>query len=110
MLCASGGTSTWAVWVASLHNLDLKLYHATKYIVLAEINIRQCVVQKLTGLDELIKVHKLSCLKITCLYVCKDTLWIGTSAGVIVNIKIPHINNTTNKLNTTLSFNGKFKL
>ena len=41
------------------------------------------------------------------MYVCKDTLWIGTSAGIIVNIKIPHINNTTNKLNTTLNVNGK---
>ena len=49
IILTSGGTSTWAVWVASVHNLDLKLYHATKYIVLSELNIKQCVVQKLTG-------------------------------------------------------------
>ena len=51
---ASGGTSTWAVWVASVHNLDLKLYHATKYIVLSEVNIKQCVVQKLNGIKILV--------------------------------------------------------
>lgn len=61
------------------------------------------------GLEEIVRVHKISCLKITCLFVCKDTLWIGTSAGVIVNIKVPHISNTTSKLNTSLSYNGKFR-
>ena len=87
-----------------MNTLDIKLYHATKFIVLAEINVKQCVSQKLVGLDELIKLHKLSCLKITCLYVCKDTLWIGTSAGIVLNVKIPHVNNTTHKLNSALSF------
>jgi hypothetical protein len=101
---ASGGSSSWTVWVGCLNTLDVKLYHATKLIVLAEINVKNCVSQKLFGLDELIKLHKLSCLKITCLYVCKDTLWIGTSAGIILNVKIPHVNNTTHKLNSALSF------
>ncbi len=87
-----------------MNTLDIKLYHATKFIVLAEINVKHCISQKLAGLDELIKLHKLSCLKITCLYVCKDTLWIGTSAGIILNVKIPHVNNTTHKLNSALSF------
>jgi hypothetical protein len=58
------------------------------------------------GLDELIRVHKLSCLKITCINVCKDTLWIGTSAGIVINLKIPHITNTTSKINTNLTLNG----
>ena len=50
MLIATGGNSSYAVWIASTNNLDLKLYHATKYILLAEVNIKQCVHQKLTGL------------------------------------------------------------
>ena len=61
-------------------------------------------------MEEIVRIHKISCLKITCLFVCKDTLWIGTSAGVIVNIKVPHISNTTSKLNTSLSYNGKRSL
>ena len=59
------------------------------------------------GVDELIKAHKLACLRITCVYVCKDTLWIGTSAGLIINVKIPHVNNATHKLNSALTFTGK---
>lgn len=108
ILIATGGNSSYAVWIAYQNSLDLKLYHATKYSILAEVNLRQCISQKLAGLDDLIRIHKLSCLKITCLHVCKDTLWIGTSAGIICNIKIPHINNTTNKFSTALSVNGKF--
>jgi hypothetical protein len=90
-----------------MNTLDLKLYHATKCCLLAEVNIRQLVIQKLANLDELLRVHKLACLRITCAYVCKDTLWIGTSAGVVLNLKIPHINNTAFKLNTNLAINGQ---
>jgi hypothetical protein len=52
---AAGGTSTWSVWIGCMNTLDLKLYHATKYTVLAEVNIKQHVSQKLTGL-----LHQLS--------------------------------------------------
>ena len=44
---ATGVTTSSVVWVAGYQSLDLKLYHATKYIVLAEINIRQCLMQKI---------------------------------------------------------------
>ncbi|VDQ16392.1 unnamed protein product, partial [Trichobilharzia regenti] len=36
--------------------------------------------------DEIIMRHKEACLRITCLTVCKDLLWAGTSAGVIVTL------------------------
>lgn len=58
------------------------------------------------GCEELIRLHKMSCLKISSIYVCKDTLWVGTSAGLIVNIKIPFVNNVTTKLSTPLIYNG----
>lgn len=35
--------------------------------------------------------HKEACLRITCLTVCKDLLWAGTSAGVIVTVAIPRV-------------------
>ena len=103
----AASSDSCSVWVAGMHTLELRLYHATKFNVLAEVNIRQFVCQKLSGLDELIRVHKLSCLKITCIHVCKDTLWIGTSAGLLINLKIPHLTNTTTKINTNLTLNGK---
>lgn len=46
LILATGGNTPWGVWVASQHNLDIRLYHATKYTILAEINIRQCLTQK----------------------------------------------------------------
>ncbi|XP_018645399.1 hypothetical protein Smp_167650 [Schistosoma mansoni] len=41
--------------------------------------------------DEIIMRHKEACLRITCLTVCKDLLWAGTSAGVIVTVAIPKL-------------------
>ncbi|VDP93672.1 unnamed protein product [Echinostoma caproni] len=35
--------------------------------------------------------HKEACLRITCLTVCKDLLWAGTSAGAIVTVAIPRV-------------------
>ena len=46
---AAGGNCTWAVWIACVNTLDLKLYHATKFITLAECNIKQSVCQKLNS-------------------------------------------------------------
>jgi len=106
IILASGGINSWVVWVAGEQSLDIRLYHATKYTILAEINVKQCAIQKFQYVDELIKFHKLSCLKITALFVCKDTLWVGTSAGVIINVKTPHVNNSTAKLNSVINFNA----
>ncbi|KAA3681411.1 uncharacterized protein DEA37_0004773 [Paragonimus westermani] len=41
--------------------------------------------------DEIIKRHKEACLRVTCLTVCKDLLWVGTSAGIIVTVAIPRV-------------------
>ncbi|VDP38677.1 unnamed protein product [Schistosoma margrebowiei] len=46
---------------------------------------------KPTHCDEIIMRHKEACLRITCLTVCKDLLWAGTSAGVIVTVAIPKL-------------------
>ena len=45
--------------------------------------------------DDIIRQHKAACLRITALLVCKDLLWVGTSAGVILTIPIPKITSTT---------------
>ena len=103
-------SNPWAVWVACVNTLDIKLYHGTKYFLLAEINLKQYISQRLNGFDDLIKFHKLACLKITSMHVCKDTLWIGTSSGVLVYLHIPLINNNTTKINSPLNLNGKFNL
>ncbi|XP_007444690.1 rho guanine nucleotide exchange factor 17-like [Python bivittatus] len=40
------------------------------------------------GSDAIIRQHKAACLRITSLLACKDLLWIGTSAGVVLTLSI----------------------
>lgn len=51
------------------------------------------------GCDDIIRQHKAACLRVTSLLACKDLLWIGTSAGVLLTMPLPHIISTTSKLN-----------
>ena len=39
--------------------------------------------------------------------VCKELLWIGTSAGVILNLPLPPLTTTTSWLTNTLSIAGQ---
>lgn len=43
------------------------------------------------GSDAIIKQHKAACLRVTALLACKDLLWIGTSAGVVLTLHLPII-------------------
>lgn len=47
--------------------------------------------------DDIIRQHKTACLRITCLLACKDLLWIGTSAGVILTLPIEKVCQSTTK-------------
>lgn len=40
------------------------------------------------GSDAIIRQHKAACLRITALLACKDLLWIGTSAGVVLTLSV----------------------
>ena len=64
----------------------------------------------LLGSDAIIRQHKAACLRITSLLTCKDLLWIGTSAGVVLTLPLPTISaNTTSLRNcptATASFHG----
>ncbi len=52
--------------------------------------------------DDIIRAHKLGCLHVSTLHVCKETLWIGTSAGVLLNLTISQLIDSlsTSKLTT----------
>lgn len=52
----------------------------------------------MTGVDDIIRQHKTACLRVTCLLPCKDLLWIGTSAGVILTTSLPHLMPRTSRL------------
>ena len=50
VLClATGGSSMHHVWIASQGSQDIRLYHATHFTSLLEINIRTAVTQRLQG-------------------------------------------------------------
>ncbi|XP_043483895.1 rho guanine nucleotide exchange factor 17 isoform X2 [Leptopilina heterotoma] len=95
-MASSGGLGVWI----SLHNSAvLKLFHATSYECLSDINIAPAVTKMLsTGCDDIIRQHKAACLRVTALLACNDLLWIGTSAGVLLTMPIPHIKPSTQRM------------
>uniref|UniRef100_A0A8C3MCH5 Uncharacterized protein n=1 Tax=Geospiza parvula TaxID=87175 RepID=A0A8C3MCH5_GEOPR len=77
------------VWVALQGSAQVRLYHATTYEQLAEADITPPVHKMLAGSDAIIRQHKAACLRITALLACKELLWIGTSAGVVLTLAVP---------------------
>ena len=57
------------------------------------------------GCDGIIRQHKTACLRVTSLLVCRELLWIGSSAGVILNL--PLASTASGSLTSTLSIAGK---
>ncbi|XP_024084629.1 rho guanine nucleotide exchange factor 17 isoform X2 [Cimex lectularius] len=95
-----------SVWI-SLHNSStIRLFHAASYEWLGEINVAPAVTKMLASSDDIIRQHKSACLRITALLACKDLLWIGTSAGVLLTMPLPHVTPTTTKLTTIPNVSG----
>ncbi|XP_078683299.1 rho guanine nucleotide exchange factor 17-like isoform X2 [Branchiostoma floridae x Branchiostoma belcheri] len=86
------------VWVSLLGSAQLRLFHATSYSLLLEVDVAPAVHKMLAGSDAIIRQHKAACLRITALLACKDLLWVGTSAGVVVTVPLPHITTNTTSL------------
>ncbi|XP_063832682.1 rho guanine nucleotide exchange factor 17-like [Ostrinia nubilalis] len=85
-MAVSGG----AIWL-SLHNAaQLRCYRAASREQLAEINITPQVTKMLHGCDDIIRQHKAACLRVTALAAYRDTLWVGTSAGVLLTAPLQH--------------------
>ena len=58
------------------------------------------------GADAIIRQHKSACLRVTSMLICKDLLWIGTSAGVILTNPLPSITASTSVLRNGLNPTG----
>ncbi|XP_012256069.2 uncharacterized protein LOC105686072 isoform X1 [Athalia rosae] len=95
-MASSGGPGVWI----SLHNSAvLRLFHAGTYECLTDINIAPAVTKMLaTGCDDIIRQHKAACLRVTALLACNELLWIGTSAGVLLTVPIPHIKSSSQRM------------
>ncbi|KAK2847131.1 hypothetical protein Q5P01_010130 [Channa striata] len=83
------------VWLALQGSAHVKLYHAQTWESLTEVDVAPAVHKMLAGADAIIRQHKAACLRITALLACKDLLWIGTSAGVVLTLVIPAVSSGT---------------
>ncbi|XP_072550679.1 rho guanine nucleotide exchange factor 17-like [Salminus brasiliensis] len=92
------------VWVALQGSAQVRLYHSTTYESITEVDVAPAVHKMLAGSDAIIRQHKAACLRITALLACRDVLWIGTSAGVVLTLSIPPVSSSvgTGSLRTPL--------
>ncbi|CAA9999436.1 unnamed protein product [Nesidiocoris tenuis] len=102
----SMANSGYSVWIALQNSSSIRLFHAATCESLGEVNIAPAVTKMLASSDDIIRQHKSACLRVTSLLACKDLLWIGTSAGVILTMPLPHIMPNTTKLSTPLNVAG----
>ncbi|XP_053961835.1 uncharacterized protein LOC128865531 isoform X2 [Anastrepha ludens] len=74
------------VWISIQNSANIKCFHSMSNALIAEINLAPAVNKMLSNCDEIIRQHKAACLRVTSLLSCRDLIWIGTSAGVLLTI------------------------
>lgn len=94
------------VWLSLQNSAIIKCFHSITYEFLCEVNVAPSVTKMLTSCDDIIRQHKAACLRVTAILACKDLLWIGTSAGVLLTMSLPHITASTSKISLLSSVIG----
>ncbi|XP_063914840.1 rho guanine nucleotide exchange factor 17-like isoform X2 [Zophobas morio] len=94
------------LWLSLQNSAIVKCFHTLNLDHLCEVNVAPAVTKMLTSCDDIIRQHKAACLRVTSLLACKDLLWIGTSAGVLLTMPLPHITSTTTKLSNIPPITG----
>lgn len=107
-------SSTNHVWVSVLNSANIKCFHSNRFVethfqqqqqknvqltsetkipvsvysfeLLHEVNLAPQVNKMLSNCDDIIRQHKAACLRVTSLLACKEMVWVGTSAGVLLTI------------------------
>ncbi|XP_055643721.1 uncharacterized protein LOC129779951 [Toxorhynchites rutilus septentrionalis] len=74
------------VWISVLNSSHIKCYHYDSFEIMFEVNLAPSVNKMLSNCDDIIRQHKAACLRVTSLMACKDLIWVGTSAGVLLTI------------------------
>ncbi|KAL1493208.1 hypothetical protein ABEB36_011305 [Hypothenemus hampei] len=87
-----------SIWLCMQNSAVIKCYNAMTYELICETSIAPAVQRMLSCYDHIIRQHKAACLRVTSLLICKDLLWIGTSAGVVLTMSLPHVTPTTGKI------------
>jgi hypothetical protein len=76
--------------------------------VICEVNLAPAVNKMLSNCDNIIQQHKAACLRVTSLLACKDIIWVGTSAGVLLTILAQNIGKGTPVVTGTNALLEKF--
>ncbi|VDM45743.1 unnamed protein product [Toxocara canis] len=96
--CMAAHGST--MFVAMNKSSIVKVVNAFTLDCLLEFSISHVINKTLSTQEDIIRQHKMGCLRISALLCCKNRLWIGTSAGIILNANI-----ASTKTNWTPTFN-----
>lgn len=62
------------------------IFTICSHVLLFKVNLAPQVTKMLSNCDDIIKQHKAACLRVTSLLACKELVWVGTSAGVLLTI------------------------
>uniref|UniRef100_A0AAF5PPN3 DH domain-containing protein n=1 Tax=Wuchereria bancrofti TaxID=6293 RepID=A0AAF5PPN3_WUCBA len=89
------------IFVAMNKSSIVKVINAFTLDCQQEFSISHIVNKALSSSEDIIRKHKMGCLRITSLLCCNSRLWIGTSAGIVINTLIPN----NKMLNWTPSLN-----
>uniref|UniRef100_A0A8R1U228 DH domain-containing protein n=1 Tax=Onchocerca volvulus TaxID=6282 RepID=A0A8R1U228_ONCVO len=83
------------IFVAMNKSSIVKVINAFTLDCQQEFSVSHVVNKALSSSEDIIRKHKMGCLRITSLLCCNNRLWIGTSAGIVINTLIPN-NKTSN--------------
>jgi len=92
-ICSMVKDSCWlnCVWIATQDSHEISLFDSRDFHCLLVLNIRQSIVEKLETCDDVLRCHKLGCLHIRTMSIYENILWIGTSAGIILFLKLSQL-------------------
>lgn len=90
------------VWISVQNSARIKCFHSTSYELLTEVDLAPSVNKMLSTCDDIIRQHKAACLRVTSLLSCKDLIWVGTSAGVLLTVALTVPQQSNSKASTYL--------
>ncbi|XP_053694272.1 uncharacterized protein LOC128742086 [Sabethes cyaneus] len=83
------------VWISVQNSAHIKCCHHKSFEIIFEVNLAPSVSKMLSNCDDIIRQHKAACLRVTSLLACKDLIWVGTSAGVLLTIAASNVSKGT---------------
>lgn len=89
-----------AAWISKIFKWFLNFFpywllSDSSLKTICELNLAPAVNKMLSNCDNIIQQHKAACLKVTSLLACKDIIWVGTSAGVLLTILAKNLGKST---------------